>query len=1118
VTPKPKDVFANPDAFWDFITTEADKSFEGQHFDRKEAGRPEEDSFSSSKLRNLRDQIEECISAFANATGGLLVVGVSAAGKVSGLSHLSEEQVNALLTLDRLTNHVCQMRLHPARNAAGSDDRIALFYVSPSARSICETVTTPPRSWIRRGLQSAPMSDTAREQLKRDRRVVDFERLPLARFQEIEIDKGVLSEFKSSYLSAASYEWSDHELLYQLGAISKEGDSDDWTSAGMLFFAANPQRTMPQAHIRLLRFETPIANREERPSSTYEKSFTGPITKQIRDFRTFLAESAFFKIFQRRNPSGGFTDDPEYPAIAIDEAVVNAVAHRDYAIRLPIQCEKYTDAFIVRSPGTLRQDQVVPTHFSLDQIRLDHLPRNAKLIEWLKQIKDAKGAVYVRALREGTRQMRDQMLGLELPAPEYTVEDAYTEVVLRNDAVRREARLTGVGTSTATTEFCNLFLLEGLLDSGNRQQLDLQRRELMAAFGAKLRGAGWFIDRQQYGGLTAHRQGQSIDAPDTVHRIVRMYPAFTFQIRQYHQRLYLVVDYTVQLQSVLTADKALQHFGATDLVGLHAFARWREQWTQVKIIGFSDAFCRVSLVGYDQEDVLPASAILPRLRRWMVDRIVSEAAPSYDLSREVKQASLALQPGASRLRAERTQSVVDEIAQTVFPIVLQGGREVGIVTAPMSLVRNGDGRRALDIQSLKEPDVEFSNHRASPDIRDGITRYGSYDHNAHTVELIPVCDSQYRPAMEALIERLRVGKFKYRGSERTFSTRLSYRSIIAADENQAETECRRLLDQFPEWRGAIGLPRLVLVHCPEADHALDDESTPYYRIKRLLLEAGLPCQMVDTPTLRNPDFKDLNLALNIVAKTGTAPWVLPESIPDADFFVGLSYTQSQRGDEARVMGFANVFNQYGRWEFFSGGTEVVAYEKRAQHYEGLVNNTLSKLNLSQEPTVCFHYSAKFSREDRDAILRGARQVRPNGKYVFVWINTHHQIRLYDSKTETDGSIARGRYVIGSQNQIYLSTTGFNPYRRTLGTPHVLEINVHVEPSPNIASTRPDLKAVANQILSLTKLNWASTDSLCAEPITTKYAGDIAYLTAAFMRQTDTPFRLHQVLERTPWFI
>src|SRR5690242_19602033 len=106
-------------------------------------------------------------------------------------------------------------------------------------------------------------------------------------------------------------------------------------------------------------------------------------------------------------------------------------------------------------------------------------------------------------------------------------------------------------------------------------------------------------------------------------------------------------------------------------------------------------------------------------------------------------------------------------------------------------------------------------------------------------------------------------------------------------------------------------------------------------------------------------------------------------------------------------------------------------------------------------------------------------------------------------------------MVASARQIYLSTTGFNPYRRALGTPEVLELTIWTE-RPNAApAAAPDLRALAVQVLSLTKLNWASTDSLCAEPITVKYAGDIAYLTAAFLRQNQ-PFRLHPILERTPW--
>ena len=62
--PSPKEVFENPSSHWDFLVQGSDDDFEGQHFDRKEAGR---ENIDGKGLRTVRNQIVETISAFANA-------------------------------------------------------------------------------------------------------------------------------------------------------------------------------------------------------------------------------------------------------------------------------------------------------------------------------------------------------------------------------------------------------------------------------------------------------------------------------------------------------------------------------------------------------------------------------------------------------------------------------------------------------------------------------------------------------------------------------------------------------------------------------------------------------------------------------------------------------------------------------------------------------------------------------------------------------------------------------------------------------------------------------------------------------------------------------------------
>ena len=1117
--PKPIEIFDEPATHWSLLTSPTDDQFEHQHLDRKETGRDPTGGISKSQLDRLRDEITECISAFANSNreGGLLVIGISSTGEVKGISRLTDEQRNSITNINNLlANQSAKSKFVDCTDGAGNPNRICLIHAPYTERAFCQTLGSPPKAWTRHGTQNLPLNDQQREQIKHEKRIVDFESQYCCPFDAADLDAGVVSEFRKAVASGSDL--PDEQFLYQAGALQKSGKDYAFTKAGLLFFAANPQRILEWAKVRVLRYEASLEQEAELGLVSLDRPFTGSLSQQIRQIRSYIQSSGFFKTYQIRLNEGGFREEPEIPLIAVDEAIVNSVAHRDYEVQLPIECRKFTNAFTVTNPGRiLQRDHDVPKQFSLDDVSLDHIPRNPKLLEWLKLLRDEHGAAFVRALSEGTKKMKLEMEKVGLPAPRYRVTASQTRVTLYSNAAEREALLRSPSGSGGS-EFTNLFPIRFVSDQGGVNLSDLRSRkgELLKAFENTLESRDWFVDKSSRGRAVAHKRRIELPVPKGVARYVRLYPSYSFQVREYWGQFYLCIDYTLSVKNVRNVVELLGDLPEVDLVGLSTTAYWKK-WLHGKITAVSPEWTTVFFYGFERQELIPSNKVIPNLPKRLVDKLVALAGTAFDLPRAIKDASLALEPGASRTRAARSEAIALDVAENVFPVGING-TSARLQPTPAPVVRDANARGALFAATLPEPSVEFNHHHETPDIRDGITKFGSYDQAVKTIELIPMCGVAVRHLMGQLIERLKVGKYKYRGTERTFSTRLTYASIVTSSTpSELVIEAKRLLNEHPEWKGDTNLNRIFLVQCPEGEYALDDETSPYYIMKRLFFENGIPCQMVDSPTLMNPDYKDLNLGLNVIAKCGVTPWVLPGAIPDADFFIGLSYTQHRERAVERLMGYANVFNQYGRWMFYSGNTETFPYEERVERFEALVEQTLNRLSLSDAPSIYFHYSARFSREDIGAILRAARRVRPKGTYSFVWINTKHQVRFYDRKPEGDGSMSRGTYVVSSPHQVYLSTTGNNPYRRSLGTPQVLELNVRTERPDGSTVSSPDLKALAVQILSLTKLNWASTDALCGEPITTKYAGDIAYLTAAFLRQQGS-FALHPALERTPWFL
>lgn len=1122
--PHPQEVFDNPSAYWPFLTAPSDDQFEGQHFDRKQAGSVDSNgrlSISTAQFNGLKQEILETTSAFANshAIGGLLIIGISSNGEAGGIAHLSEEQKNALTNINGLVlHHAARARIyeHPSENR--DSIQICLIYSAPTQSGICETPGNFPKAWLRAGCQNVAIDQLKRDQLRRDKRFLNFEMMPCCPYDPEDVDQEVVSEFRKVYVASSGFnEWTQEKLLYQAGAIVRDKNGYQFTNAGLLFFSANPQRVLSHSYCRLLRFECLYSEQKQPQTASFDRTFSGPLTKQIRQLRTFLKESAFFKTLQIRRPDGGFRDDPEFPFVAIDEAIVNAVAHRDYAAEFATQLLGYRDAFVVNNSGTVLQRETdVPTEFSLSEVALVSTPRNSKIIEWLRLMKDEHGAEFVRALSEGTLRIRQEMEQAGLPIPVFRISPWQTRLILLNNWEEREGLLLQQ-VENEKPEIANLFPVKiGGVGGSSIRQIDVRalRQEFSSALKDSLEANGWFIDNYQFNRLVAHRQGVDLPILQAAKPIVRFYRGYTFQLREYNQKVFLTIDYSLQVRNVLSARLLIQNNPWVRLIGRTAIADF-QGWQRCKIISADVEFTKVYMFDFQTEETVPSNRVIPTLDRKTLQTLLDECKVRFDLDKEIKKYSLLSDAHASRTRWDLIQRTADDVSKNIFPLRVRQ-LKFALSSSPEALSR-GATATGLVVKSIDEPKVEFNHKHETTDVRDGITRFGAYDSDVHEVEIVPVCLAPFRDNFANLIERLKAGKYKYRGAERTFSTRFHYGSITTClKDSDLEDHCKRMLQEHPNWVGNEKLNRIFLVQTPESAYSIDDESAPYYRVKRLLLENGIPCQMVDTDTILNADWKDLNLSLNITAKCGVSPWVLPGAIPDADFFVGLSYTQSRKENATRLLGHANVFNNYGRWQFFSANTKTVPFEERTAHFGELVSSTLKQLTLSDTPSIYFHSSVKFSRADRSAILAAARAIRPNGTYHFVWINAHHNLRCFDLRPETDGSLGRGCYVITGPNQIYLSTTGHNPFRKLLGTPVLLELNAYVE-GPRDQAYKPDLHALAAQILSLTKLNWASTDSLCGEPITTKYAGDIAYLTAAFLRRNGT-FQLHRVLEKTPWFI
>ena len=192
------------------------------------------------------------------------------------------------------------------------------------------------------------------------------------------------------------------DLLAHLHLFS----GDQPTSAALLLFGREPQRYFPAAEVRCMHFH---GTQIQRPVPFY-RIFKGTLFEQV-DMAVDFVLSKLNRSVGTRAESMQAPVRYEIPPDVIREAIVNAIAHRDYTSAGAVQVSVFADRVEVWNPGTL------PPPLTPESLRHPHgsVARNPRICEALFL------ARYIEKYGTGTLMMIRESLEHELPEPDFVM-------------------------------------------------------------------------------------------------------------------------------------------------------------------------------------------------------------------------------------------------------------------------------------------------------------------------------------------------------------------------------------------------------------------------------------------------------------------------------------------------------------------------------------------------------------------------------------------------------------------------------------------------------------------------------------------------------------------------
>ena len=339
---------------------------------------------------NAEDLAAELV-AFANAAGGAVLFGIGDSGAVAGIPPARVDVVEGWII--NVATHNCEPPIRPILRkvllpSAAGDERHVLLAEVP--RGLYVHRTSGGRYYLRVGSTKRDLTppELARLFQQRGREYVFDEQAVLA----AAVDHLNRNRLEAFFGRSPTIPWLD--LLRNTRVTARdENRVDRPTVAGLLTFGAEPTEFLPSGSIEAACYG---GDRLSSDDLVHAERLAGPVSDQIDDAVAFVAQ--FIRQPADASQSG---TDARYDLDVVDEAIVNAVAHRDYAISgSKIRLFLFADRMELYSPGGL------PNTITLDEMPYRTFTRNQLLVSFLSRIRSKRtGQVFLESRGEGVRKI-----------------------------------------------------------------------------------------------------------------------------------------------------------------------------------------------------------------------------------------------------------------------------------------------------------------------------------------------------------------------------------------------------------------------------------------------------------------------------------------------------------------------------------------------------------------------------------------------------------------------------------------------------------------------------------------------------------------------------------------